>query len=73
MKITCKDIRAIPRGSVRCFPMTKREYRSAASLVSYVKDYGLPDGIGNYSLRYDSASKSCVITAIPDTVEEAAI
>lgn len=53
--------------------MTKREYRSAASLVSYVKDYGLPDGIGNYSLRYDSASKSCVITAIPDTVEEAAI
>lgn len=52
MNVTTEDIRNIPAGAIRLFPCEDgRKIKSARSLVSIVKETGLPDGIVDYETK----------------------
>jgi hypothetical protein len=52
MNVSTDEIRNIPPGALRIFPCEDgRKIKSARSLVSIVKEAGLPDGVVDYELR----------------------
>lgn len=53
MNVSVEDIRKIPAGALRLFPVDDgKKVRSARSLVSIVKnEIGMPDGVVDYELR----------------------
>ena len=53
MNVSVEDIRKIPAGAFRLFPVDDgKKIRSARSLVSIVKnEMGMPEGVVDYELR----------------------
>jgi hypothetical protein len=53
MNVSVEDIRSIPAGALRLFPVDDgKKIRSARSLVSIVKnEMGMPEGVVDYELR----------------------
>lgn len=52
MNVSTEDIRGIPPGALRLFPCEDGgKIRSARSLVSIVKESGLPDNVVNYETK----------------------
>jgi hypothetical protein len=52
MNVTTEDIKSIPPGALRLFPCEDgAKIRSARSLISIVKEAGLPEGVVNYESR----------------------
>lgn len=53
MNVSVEDIRNIPAGALRLFPVDDgKKIRSARSLVSIVKnEMGMPEGVVDYELR----------------------
>jgi len=67
MNITAEKIRAITPGKPKPFPTPeKRMHRSLLSMITYVKDMGLPEGIKNYTAWRDPETNISVVTAIPE-------
>jgi hypothetical protein len=52
MNVTTEEIKCIPPGVLQLFPCENgAKIRSARSLVSIVKESGLPDGVVNYETK----------------------
>ena len=53
MNVSVDDIRSIPAGALRLFPVDDgKKIRSARSLVSIVKnEMGMPEGVVDYELK----------------------
>ena len=53
MNVSVEDIRKIPAGALRLFPVDDgKKIRSARSLVSIVKnEMGMPEGVVDYELK----------------------
>ena len=53
MNVSVEDIRKIPAGALRLFPVDDgKKIRSARSLLSIVKnEMGMPEGVVDYELR----------------------
>lgn len=52
MNVSTDDIKNIPPGALRFFPCEDgKKIRSARSLVSIVKETGLPEGVVDYELK----------------------
>ena len=53
MNVSVEDIRKIPAGGLRIYPVEDgKKIRSARSLVSQVKnEMGMPEGVVDYELR----------------------
>ena len=64
MNVTAEKIKAIKPSAVKGFVCKdKKSMRSAASLVSYVKTYDIPDGVVDYETQkdFDEETGECIV------------
>lgn len=67
MNVTTDDIRKITPGALRLFPCEDgKKMRSACSLVTIVKQTGLPEGVVDYETRKDFDLNIVIIRALRD-------
>lgn len=68
MKPTVEDIKGIRPGKTKTFLCKDvRECISTKSLLCYVRDMGMPEGVARYTYNIDREQNLINITAVPAT------